>query len=147
MINTAHSLTMSEDREVVALISAERAKRDCTMLGDVWEVLSKATVDLKGRGVDVPPDIYNALRGAKNLITLCKGHPKLEDLNPRDVDEHEGFCVACCGADITARIKCELRNIEDLLVLKATNELGTDYAVKIQEKAGEAWKPLQVAVS
>jgi hypothetical protein len=51
--------------------------------------------------------------------------------------------VACCGADVVARIKCELRNIEDLLVIKATHELGNSYAVKLQQKTMKAWEPLQ----
>jgi len=125
------------------MISEERAKQECTKLEEVWEALSKITAELKGKGVNVPPDIYTSLRGTKALITLCKGHPKLEDLVPGDIDAHEGFCVACCGADIVARIKCEMRNIEDLLVIKATHELGSDYAIKLQQKATKAWEPLQ----
>jgi hypothetical protein len=125
------------------MISEERAKQECTKLEEVWEALSKITAELNGKGVNVPPDIYNSLRGAKSLITLCKGHPKLEDLVPGDIDAHEGFCVACCGADVVARIKCELRNIEDLLVIKATHELGNDFAVKLQQRAMRAWEPLQ----
>jgi hypothetical protein len=125
------------------MISEERAKQECTKLEEVWEALSKITAELNGKGVNVPPDIYNSLRGAKSLITLCKGHPKLEDLVPGDIDAHEGFCVACCGADVVARIKCEMRNIEDLLVIKATHELGNDFAVKLQQRAMRAWEPLQ----
>jgi hypothetical protein len=125
------------------MISEERAKQECTRLGEVWEALSKITSELKGRGVNVPPDIYTSLRGAKSLITLCKGHAKLEDLVPGDIDAHEGFCVACCGADVVARIKCELRNIEDLLVIKATQELGNDYAVRLQQKTMKAWEPFE----
>lgn len=125
------------------MISEERAKQECTKLEDVWEALSKITAELKGKGVNVPPDIYSSLRGTKSLITLCRQHPKLENLVPGDIDSHEGFCVACCGADVVARIKCELRNIEDLLVIKATHELGNNYAVKLQQKTMKAWEPLQ----
>jgi hypothetical protein len=125
------------------MISEERAKQECTRLEDVWEALSKITAELKEKGVNVPPDIYSSLRGTKSLITLCRQHPKLEDLVPGDIDTHEGFCVACCGANVVARIKCELRNIEDLLVIKATHELGNNYAVKLQQKTMKAWEPLQ----
>jgi len=128
------------------MISEERARQECAKLGDVWEALSKMTADLKERGVNVPPDIYASLRGTKSLITLCKSHPKLEDLVPGEIDAHEGFCVACCGADIVARIKCEMRNIEDLLVIKAVHELGNDYAVKLQQRTRKAWEPLEVPV-
>ncbi len=125
------------------MISEERAKQECTKLEDVWEALSKITTELKEKGVNVPPDIYSSLRGTKSLITLCRQHPKLESLVPGDIDAHEGFCVACCGADLVARIKCELRNVEDLLVIKATHELGNNYAVKLQQKTIKAWEPLQ----
>jgi hypothetical protein len=125
------------------MISEERAKQECTKLEDVWEALSRITAELKEKGVNVPPDIYSSLRGTKSLITLCRQHPKLENLVPGDIDSHEGFCVACCGADVVARIKCELRNIEDLLVIKATHELGNNYAVKLQQKTMKAWEPLQ----
>jgi hypothetical protein len=125
------------------MISEERAKQECTKLEDVWEALSRITAELKEKGVNVPPDIYSSLRGTKSLITLCRQHPKLENLVPGDIDSHEGFCVACCGADVVARIKCELRNIEDLLVIKATHELGNNYAVKLQQKSMKAWEPLQ----
>jgi len=125
------------------MMSEERAKQECTKLEEVWETLGKITAELKEKGVNVPPDIYSSLRGTKSLITLCRGHPKLEDLVPGDIDAHEGFCVACCGADVVARIKCELRNIEDLLVIKATHELGNNYAVKLQQKTMKAWEPLQ----
>jgi hypothetical protein len=144
IINTAHSLSIIlRNREVHLMINEERAKQECTRLGDVWQALSKITADLKEKGVNVPPDVYASLRGTKALITLCKGHPKLEDLVPGDIDAHAGFCVACCGADVVARIKCELRNIEDLLVIKATHELGNDFAVKLQQRAMRAWDPLQ----
>jgi hypothetical protein len=129
------------------MISEERAKQECTKLEDVWEALSKITAELKEKGVNVPPDIYSSLRGTKSLITLCRGHPKLEDLVPGDIDSHEGFCVAYCGADVVARIKCELRNIEDLLVIKATHELGNDYAVKLQQRATKAWEPFQAPLA
>lgn len=56
--------------------------KECERLGEAWEVLSRITADLKERGVNVPPDIYTALRGTKSLITLCKSHTKLEDLVP-----------------------------------------------------------------
>jgi hypothetical protein len=125
------------------MISEERAKQECTKLEDVWGALSKITAELKEKGVNVPPDIYSSLRGTKSLITLCRQHPKLENLVPGDIDAHEGFCVACCGADVVARIKCELRNIEDLLVIKATHELGNNYAVKLQQKTMKIWEPLQ----
>jgi hypothetical protein len=125
------------------MLSEQRARLECEKLSEVWDALSQVTTELKNRGVNVPPDIYASLRGTKSLITLCKAHPKLEDLVPGDIDTHEGFCVACCGADIVARIKCELRNVEDLIVIKATHEVGSDYAMKLQQRTMKAWQPVK----
>lgn len=127
-----------------------RTRYQCEQLENAWEILNEATVELASRIVNLPPDIYVSLRGAKDLINLCKSHPRLADLTPSDIDSRSGFCVACCGADIVARIKCELRNVEDLLILKAINEVGSEYALRLQEKTMKAWqatKPLTVTTS
>jgi len=116
-----------------------QAKSECEKLEKTWNTLSDAVAELKKRGMAVPSDIYVALRGVRSLIDLCKGHPKLEELVPADIDAHEGFCVACCGADVVARIKCEMRNIEDLLILKTFKEFGANYASRLQQKMMNAW--------
>lgn len=127
--------------------AADNATRgQCEELESAWQILSDATIELASR-VAVPSHIYVSLRGAKDLIDLCKSHPKLADLTPATINSHEGFCVACCGSDIVGRIKCELRNVEDLLILKAMNELGSKDGLKLQEKTRKAWqwtKPLTV---
>jgi len=125
------------------MLDVERAKQECEKLDHVWEALSNVTAELKSRGVNVAPDIYTSLRGAKALIALCKSYPKLEDLVPADIDMHEGSCVGCCGADIVTRITCELRNIEDLLIIKAMDELGSKHALGLQEKTKRAWEPIE----
>jgi hypothetical protein len=127
----------------------QRTRGQCEQLETAWQILNDATMELASRVPALPPDIYVSLRGAKDLIGLCKSHPKLADLTPVTIDSREGFCVACCGADIVARIKCELRSVEDLLILKAMNELGSKEALKLQEKTMKAWratKPLTVTV-
>jgi len=132
------------------LVEEEKARRQCEELEKAWEVLNGAAAELGSKIVSLPPDVYVSLRGAKSLISLCKSHPKLSELTPRDVDAHEGFCVACCGSDVVARIKCELRNVEDLLILKAMNELGSSYAMRLQQRTMKAWeatKPLGISTS
>ena len=121
-------------------VKDEEARRQCEQLEKAWQVLNDATVELNSRIVNIPPDIYVSLRGAKALISLCESHPTLADLTAKEIDTHEGFCVSCCGSDIVARIKCELRNVEDLLILKAMNELGSDFALRLQEKTMKAWE-------
>ena len=130
-------------------VDDQRTRQQCEQLEAAWQVLNDATMELAARTATLPPDIYISLRGAKDLIGLCKSHPKLADLTPVAIDSREGFCVACCGADIVARIKCELRSVEDLLVLKAMNEFGSKEALKLQEKTMKAWqatKPLTVTI-
>jgi hypothetical protein len=127
----------------------QRTRQQCEQLERAWQILNDATTDLASRIATVPPDIYVSLRGAKDLIDLCKSHPKLADMTPATIDSREGFCVACCGSDIVARIKCELRSVEDLLILKAMNELGSKDALKLQGKTMQAWqwtKPLTVTM-
>jgi hypothetical protein len=121
-------------------IQEEAARNQCAQLEKAWNVLNEATIELNSRIINLPPDIYVSLRGAKDLISLCKSHPKLADLQPREIDAYEGFCVSCCGSDIVARIKCELRNVEDLLILKAMNEVGSEFALRLQEKTMKAWE-------
>jgi len=122
-----------------------KAREQCEQLEKAWQVLNDAAAELASRIVNLPPDVNVSLRGAKDLINLCKSHPKLDHLTAGEVDAYVGFCVACCGADVVARIKCELRNVEDMLVLKAMKELGSNYALRLQEKTMKAWeatKPL-----
>jgi len=124
-----------------------QTRTQCEQLELAWQVLNDATIELASRVATIPPDIFVSLRGAKELIDLCKSHPKISEVAPSTIDSHEGYCVACCGSDIVARIKCELRSVEDLLVLKAVNELGSKDALKLQEKIMKAWqwtKPLTV---
>ena len=125
----------------------QRTRTQCEQLELAWQVLNDATIELASRVAVIPPDIFVSLRGAKELIDLCKSHPTISEVSPATIDSHEGYCVACCGSDIVARIKCELRSVEDLLVLKAVNELGSKDAMKLQEKIMKAWqwtKPLTV---
>ena len=125
----------------------QRTRGQCEQLEIAWQILNDATVELGSRIAVLPSDVYVSLRGAKDLIDLCKSHPKLAELAPSTIDSHEGYCVACCGSDIVARIKCELRSVEDILILKAVNELGSKDAMKLQGKIMKAWqwtKPLTV---
>ncbi len=121
-------------------VKDEATRRQCEELERAWEVLNEAAVELNSRIVNLPADVYLSLREAKALISLCESHPKLADLTVKEIDSHVGFCVACCGSDIVARIKCELRNVEDLLILRAMNEVGSDYALRLQEKTMKAWE-------
>lgn len=125
-------------------------RNQCEQLDLGWQILNDATIELASRITIIPRDIYDSLRGARDLIDLCKSHPKLADLTPATIDSREGYCVACCGSDIVGRIKCELSAVEDMLILKAVDELGSQEAMKIQEKTRKAWqytKPLTVRTS
>jgi hypothetical protein len=97
-------------------------------------------MELGSHVANLPADIFVSLRSVKSMISLCKSHPTLVDIPPKEIDAFEGFCVSCCGTDIASRIKCELRNVEDLLVLKAMNEVGSDYALRLQQKTMKAWE-------
>ena len=123
----------------------QRTRRQCEQLDDAWNVLNDATTELASRVATVPPDVFLSLRGAKDLISLCKAHQNVTEIPPAEIDSYQGYCVSCCGSDIVGRIKCELRNVEDLLILKAMNEVGSEFALQLQHKTMKAWaatKPL-----
>ncbi len=125
-----------------ALVKKERTKEQCYLLEKTWETLDEISVDLKNQGVNVEPDIYTSLRSTKILISQCQSHPDPNELTPREIDSYLGFCVGCCGQDVVSRIKCELRNVEDHLIIQAINELGQEYALRLQQKTVKAWEPL-----
>jgi len=135
------TLYFDEVKQPTGLIIDEtRAKRQCEELEKVWIALNEAAAELGKRISTLPPDIAVSLRGVNGLISLCKSHPKLDNLTPGELDAYEGFCVTCCGADVVARIKCELRALEDMIILKAMNELGTEYAMRLQQKTLKSWE-------
>ncbi|MGP8070465.1 MAG: hypothetical protein ACLP5V_11305 [Candidatus Bathyarchaeia archaeon] len=125
-----------------ALLKREQTKSQCYLLEKTWETLDEVSADLKNRGVNVTPDIYTSLRSTKILITQCQAHPNPDELTPREIDSYLGFCVGCCGQNVVSRIKCELRNVEDHLIIQAMNEVGQEYALKLQQKTVKAWEPL-----
>jgi len=135
------ALYFEEPKQPVGMVVDEaRSRQQCEELEKVWETLNEAAAELGKHITILPPDIGVSLRGARALLNLCQSHPKLEQLTPSELDAYEGFCVTCCGADVVARIKCELRNLEDMIILKAMNELGSDYAVRLQQKTLKSWE-------
>jgi len=123
-------------------LNEERARQQCELLEKTWDAMNEICADLKNRGVSVSPEIYTSLRSTRTLITLCKTHQKLSEILPQEIDAYLGFCVGCCGQDVVTRVKCELRNIEDRLIIQAMNELGNDHALRLQQKTIKAWEPL-----
>jgi rubrerythrin len=123
-------------------IIEEKARHQCDLLQNTWDALNEIVADLKNHGLSVDAEIYTSLRSTKTLLTLCKTHPRLSELMPQEIDSYLGFCVGCCGQDVVTRVKCELRNVEDRLIIQAMNELGNEYALKLQQKTVRAWEPL-----
>ena len=123
-------------------LSNERTKEQCYLLEKTWDTLNDISADLKDRGVNVTPEILTSLRSTKTLITQCQASTNPNELTPREIDSHLGFCVGCCGQNVVSRIKCELRNVEDRLIIQAINEIGNEYALRLQQKTVKAWEPL-----
>jgi len=123
------------------LLKEERTKQQCDLLEKTWETLNEISADLTNRGVVVTPEIYTSLRTTRALITQCQSHPNPNELTPREIDSYLGFCVGCCGQDVVSRVKCELRNVEDRVIIQAMNELGNEYALKLQQRTVKAWEP------
>ena len=125
-----------------ALLKKEQTREQCYLLEKTWDALNEISADLKNRGINVTPDIYTSLRSTKSLITQCQTHPNPDELTSREIDSYLGFCVGCCGQNVASRIKCELRNVEDHLIIQAMNEVGKEYALRLQQKSVKAWEPL-----
>jgi len=125
-----------------ALLNRERTREQCYLLEKTWDTLNEISADLKNRGINVTPEIYTSLRSTKALITQCQTHPNPNELTAREIDSYLGFCVGCCGQNVASRIKCELRNVEDHLIIQAMNEIGQEYALRLQQKTVKAWEPL-----
>ena len=123
------------------LLKEDRLRKQCDLLARIWETLDEISADLTSRGLTVVPEIYTSLRSTRTLITQCQTHPRPSELTPREIDSYLGFCVGCCGQDVISRIKCELRNVEDRVIIQAMNELGNDYALKLQQRTVKAWEP------
>ncbi len=118
-------------------------KAACEVLEKIWSILVKMVSDMRKRKVDIPNQVNVALEGARIMINLCKHHPKLESIiTPQTLDSVQGFCVACCGQDVIARIECELRTTEDILMIRAFNNLGEEYAEKWQKRLMKYWEKI-----
>jgi hypothetical protein len=115
-----------------ALVKKEQTREQCYLLGKIWDTLNEISADLTGRGVNVSEEIYTSLRSTKTLLTQCQTSP--DELTPKEIDSYLGFCVGCCGQDVVSRVKCELRNVEDRIIIQAMNELGNEYALKLQQR-------------
>lgn len=124
-------------------LDESRAKQQCELLQRTLDAISDLSADLKNQGLAVPSDVDTSLRSTKSLLALCQAHQKLSELSPREIDTYLGFCVGCCGQDVVTRIKCELRNVEDHLIIQAMNELGTEPALRLQQRTVKAWEPLR----
>ena len=123
------------------LLSNERTREQCNLLEKTWDTLNEICVDIENRGVKLGPEIFTSLRSTRGLITQCQSHPNPSELSPREIDQYLGFCVGCCGQDVVSRIKCELRNIEDRVIIQAMNEIGNEYALQLQQRTVKAWEP------
>jgi hypothetical protein len=132
---------MRKDAEMQAHLNDGWVRQQCVLLEKTWDMMNEVSAELKNRGVNVDPEIYTSLRSTKTLITLCKTHPKLNELPPREIDSYLGFCVGCCGQDVVTRVKCELRNVEDHLIIQAVNKLGDEYALRLQQNTVKVWEP------
>jgi bacterioferritin (cytochrome b1) len=124
-------------------VDESRARQQCELLQRTWEAINELSAHLKNQGLTVPSEIDTSLRSTKSLLALCQMHQRLSDLSPREIDTYLGFCVGCCGQNVVTRIKCELRNVEDHLIIQAMNELGTEPALRLQQKTVKAWEPLR----
>jgi len=117
--------------------------RICEILDAIWAEITDMLRELINQKADIPQSTRLALDGAKVSISLCKSHPKLAfDVTPSMLDAVQGFCVGCCGADIVARIVCELKTAQDLITIKAVGVINESYIMSWQRKLEELWRKI-----
>ena len=128
------------------VIETRKGKIICTALEKIWLTINEVVADITKKGVVPAHQVMIAIQGAKVLINLCKFHPNVaHDINPQTLDAVQGFCVTCCGADIVARIECELRKVEDLIVIEAFTKVGEQYALQMQNRIRVSWDEVMKA--
>lgn len=121
----------------------EHGNKVCEILDSIWRELSEMLRELINRNIDVPNALRVALDGAKILINLCKHHSRFAfEITPSMLDSVQGFCVGCCGADIVARVACELKTAQDLITTRAASILDKERLEDWQKKLDNIWRQL-----
>jgi bacterioferritin (cytochrome b1) len=124
-------------------VDETRSKQQCELLVKVWDTINEVATALKERGLTLPAEIETSLQSTRKLLDMCRNRPRLSELTSQEIDDYLGFCVGCCGQDVMTRIKCELRTVEDRLIVQAVNDLGTETATALQQKTMRAWEDLR----
>ncbi len=93
-----------------------------------WTTLSRMVIELMKRGVNVS-DLIDMLGVARGYINLYNSHKKNSDKK--------------CYPKLETYITQELRDIEDLLIMKAANEVGESFAIDMTAKLLEERKEFQ----
>ena len=111
-------------------------RKEVAQVDRVWSTITEVCTDLLRKGIDVS-DAVSTLREIRALINLYDTHVS-PDISILD----GGRCItpSCCTSDTGARIRCELRNLEDMVVIRAANMLGMQYATELSNKLMRAWK-------
>mgnify|MGYP000445092788 CR=1 FL=1 len=94
-----------------------------------WSTLSKMVIELMKRGVNVS-DLIDMLGVARGYINLYNSHKKTT-------------LYKNCYPKLETYITQELRDIEDLLIMKAANEVGESFAINMTAKLLEERKEFQ----
>ena len=105
-------------------------KRGLVKVERIWSSAADTCTTLLRKGVDITLAV-SALRDLRSLInqygTDGSNDPRYE-------------------METLARINRELRNVEDMIVIKAANELGIDYANDLSARLTQAWVPEKMIV-
>jgi hypothetical protein len=106
------------------LLEVVGLRKEVVEVDRVWSAIANAALELMKKGLDMK-DVLASLNSIRTLINLYDTH-----VSPNP----------CCTGETGARIRCELRNLEDMLVIKVANQLGAEYALQLSEKLARAWK-------
>ena len=96
-------------------------KKDIASFDRIWSALAEATLNLLRKGIDTAEIISN-LRLVRTLI-----------------NSYDALSTPSQNSDIVSRIRYDLRNLEDLVVIQAANHLGMSYALDLSDKLTRLW--------
>lgn len=114
----------SRSAEELLLKRESDLQKDVNQVERVWSSLTDACIKLREKGLDTTGFI-STLSLIRPLINLYKTHIRVD---------------RCSTLETGAKIRNDLRSVEDRLLAEIANKLGVEEATKWSAKLASAWK-------
>lgn len=114
----------SKSAEEILLRKEDSVQKDVEQVERVWSSLTEACIKLRERGMDTS-SFVTSLGLIKPMINLYKTHIRVD---------------RCSTLETGAKIRNDLRTVEDRLLAEVANKLGVEEATKWSARFASAWK-------